>query len=459
MLPTELSEAQPEEISLDQSTKDHSNEIPVIVNSAVKSWISYFQNRGRKHMEKYLRRSTRYEDLMKKVLHEEELPEDLIYVPLIESGFSSNARSHRSAVGYWQFIRDTGRRYGLKINRYIDERSDPLLSTRAAAAYFRALYSLFGDWYLALAAYNTGENRVKRAVMREGTRDFWVLARKRRLHPETRNYVPKFLAAMMISKDPMKFGFVDVEYKAPLRYDRVYATQPVSLLKLARNMGLSVKVLRDLNPRYRTDYVPIYRGRRSLVRVPKGHMLAAHNALSKSRSKAPRYVASTHRFHKVRPGETLSEIALRYGVRVSALKSVNRVRRRSLIRVGQRLKIPGRGRSMAHHGKRSSKKSRKTGLYHIVKRGENLSTISSRYGVSVKTLKKLNKNRIGRNFLVKVGQRLRLRLKPRVIHVVRRGDTLSRLAQKYRVSLKKLTAINSLRRGSKLRIGRELIIP
>ena len=214
-------------------------------------------------MEKYLHRSTRYEKLMKEVLREEGLPEDLIYVPLIESGFSSSAHSHRSAVGYWQFIRDTGRRYGLKINRYVDERSDPLLSTRAAAAYFKSLYSLFGDWYLSLAAYNTGENRVKRAVMQDGTRDFWVLSKNKRLYRETRNYVPKFIAAMLIAKNPKEFGFVDVEYKSPLEYDRVYTTQAISLSKLSKHIGVSLKELKSLNTRYLTNYVPIYRGDKS----------------------------------------------------------------------------------------------------------------------------------------------------------------------------------------------------
>lgn len=451
----ELSEVQPQEPLLPVKT----NEIPVVVNAAVKSWIHYFQNRGRRHMERYLRRSTRYEELMKKVLHEEGLPADLVYVPLIESGFASHARSHRSAVGYWQFIRETGIRYGLKINRYVDERSDPLLSTRAAAAYFKALYSLFGDWYLALAAYNTGENRIKRAVMRKKTRDFWILAQKKALHPETRNYVPKFLAAMLISKNPMEFGFVDVEYKPPLSYDRVYVTQPVSLLKLARNIGVSVKHLRSLNPKYRTDYVPVYRGKKSLVRVPAGQAPKAHKMLAKSRSRAPRYTLPTGQTHRVRRGETLSGIALRYGVRLSALRSVNRLRHRSVIKVGQRLRIP-RGRK-SHSWKKKRPKSQKGDkyYYHVVKRGDSLSTISHLYGVSMRDLRKLNK--IPKNSLVKIGQKLRLRerIQGRSVHIVRRGDTLSRLAQQYKVSLKKLIAVNSLRRGSKLRIGRELIIP
>ncbi len=435
--------------------------MPLTINSQVESWIHYFQNRGRQHMKKYLRRSTRYEEYMKKVLREEGLPEDLIYVPLIESGFSSGARSHRSAVGYWQFIRETGRRYGLKINRYIDERSDPLLSTRAAASYFKALYSLFGDWYLALAAYNTGENRVKSAVMKEKTRNFWVLADKKRLHSETRNYVPKFLAAMLISKNPAEYGFTGVEYHPPLEYDSIYTTYPLSLLKIARNLKLNIKDIRNLNPRYRTDYVPIYRGKTSLVRVPKGYMEATKRILSKSRSRVPRYVPSSGGMHVVRRGDTLSGIAHRYGVRMSALRSLNRLnRRRSTIRVGQRLHIPLHTRASSYRSKTKRRsapiKSSSKQQYHVVKRGENLSKISNRYRISVRALKRLNKLR---GSLLKVGQKLRLKEKPGSIHIVRRGDTLWRLAQKYSVSLNKLIAINALSRSAKLPIGKELIIP
>ena len=439
-----------------------SKEIPVVVNAKVKFWIHYFQKKGRRHMEKYLQRSTRYEKLMKDILRAEGLPEDLIYVPLIESGFSSQAHSHRSAVGYWQFIRPTGLRYGLKINRYVDERSDPLLSTKAAAAYFKSLYSLFGDWYLALAAYNTGENRVKRAVMREGSRDFWVLARKRRLHRETRNYVPKFLAARLISESPEKYGFSGVEYQLPLKYSEVYTKHPVSLLKLSRHIGVSIDSLRRLNTRYRTDYVPIYRGKQSLIRVPEGYTLVAHQALLKSRSKAPRYAPPMGKKHIVRRGDTLSGIALRYGVRVSDLRAMNNLgRRRSLIRIGQRIKI---GRATV--SRRSSKRKLSSSKgYYVVRRGDTLSEIALRYGLSVRELMRINK--IKRGSFLRVGQRLSLSQKKksskktgnRSVHIVKRGDTLWELAQKYNVSLRELRAANSLSVRSKLQIGKSLILP
>lgn len=152
--------------------KSSYGEIALDDNEHVQQWIRYFQGRGRVHMEQYLQRSTRYLPMMKQVLRENGLPEDLVYISLIESGFSPQAHSHSNAVGYWQFIRSTGRRFGLTVDPFIDERRDPVLSTRAAAEYFKSLYSLFGSWHLALSAYNTGENRVKRAVTRYYTRDF-----------------------------------------------------------------------------------------------------------------------------------------------------------------------------------------------------------------------------------------------------------------------------------------------
>ncbi|MFN7262309.1 MAG: lytic transglycosylase domain-containing protein, partial [Pseudobdellovibrionaceae bacterium] len=168
--------------------------IPVEMNPLVEKWVNYFQGRGRPHMERYLARSNRYIGLMKKILRQNGLPEDLIYIALIESGFSSKATSRAAAVGYWQFIRPTGKRYGLEINSLVDERRDPVLSTQAAAEYFKGLYSVFGSWYLAMASYNVGENRVKREVMNHYTRDFWELARKKRFPQETINYVPKYIA-------------------------------------------------------------------------------------------------------------------------------------------------------------------------------------------------------------------------------------------------------------------------
>lgn len=182
--------------------------IPTELNANVDKWINYFQGRGRPHMERYLLRSTRYEALMKKVLRDNKLPEDLFYIALIESGFSSQAFSHASAVGYWQFIRGTGKRYKLQINQMIDERRDPVLSTQAAADYFKDLYARFNSWYLAMASYNVGEGRVDRAVKKYKTKDFWELTRNKRALPrETDDYIPKYIAAKLIAKNPDKYGF------------------------------------------------------------------------------------------------------------------------------------------------------------------------------------------------------------------------------------------------------------
>ncbi|RME16074.1 MAG: hypothetical protein D6797_05255, partial [Bdellovibrio sp.] len=212
--------------------------IQLEVNPAVQKWLNYFQERGRAHMERYLKRSTRYISVMKAELRKRGMPEELIYVPLIESGFNHRAYSYASAVGYWQFIRGTAKRYGLRINTFIDERRDPILSTNAAAEYFSELYNLFGDWYLALAAYNAGENRIKRAVMKYKTRNFWRLAKGRRLPRETRNYVPKFIAAALIHQNPAKYGFHDLDYQKPLSFDEIRVARSISLYTLAKNLNL-----------------------------------------------------------------------------------------------------------------------------------------------------------------------------------------------------------------------------
>jgi membrane-bound lytic murein transglycosylase D len=192
-------------------------------------------------MERYLSRSTRYAPIMKEILRKEGLPEDLIYIALIESGFSSTAHSTASAVGYWQFIRGTGKQYRLRIDSFVDERRDFERSTVAAADYFKGLYNLFGAWYLAIASYNVGENRVKGLVMRNKTRDFWKLARERRLPQETVDYVPKFLAARLIGKEPAKYGFTDVEYMPPLEFSTVSFASPIDIRRLATEMGLRVR--------------------------------------------------------------------------------------------------------------------------------------------------------------------------------------------------------------------------
>ncbi|HLB24989.1 MAG TPA: lytic transglycosylase domain-containing protein, partial [Nitrospirota bacterium] len=185
----------------------------------IENSIRYFSVTVKKHFSRYLTRSGKYMDMMKSILRENYLPEDLVFLALIESGFNPKAYSWAKASGPWQFIKGTATRYGLKVNSWVDERRDPVKSTKAAAAYLRDLYGMFGSWPLAMASYNCGEGNVARAVNRNGTLDFWELHKTRHLPSETKDYVPKFVAAKMIANDPEKYGFYDIEYDDPFEYE------------------------------------------------------------------------------------------------------------------------------------------------------------------------------------------------------------------------------------------------
>ena len=214
---------------MEQPYESSYGEIPLDDHPDVDKWIHYFTGRGRDYMQIYLERSSRYLPIMKAVLKEQGLPMNLVYVALIESGFSAKALSRANAVGYWQFIYGTGKRYGLKIDGFVDERRDFVLATKAASQYFKDLYSLFGSWHLALAAYNSGEYRVNRAVLRHYNRDFWYLSSKKALPRETRNYIPKLIAAIRISQDPQKYGFYNLDFQPLLSYETLESqSKPLS---------------------------------------------------------------------------------------------------------------------------------------------------------------------------------------------------------------------------------------
>lgn len=244
-------------------------DIPVSYNKRVRFWIRYFQGSGRKWFHKWLQRSTRYLPMFKKVLRQHGLPQDLAYLAMIESGFSTQAKSTASAVGPWQFIRDTGKRFGLKINWWIDERKDFYKSTVAAAKYMRNMYGMFNNWYLVAAGYNTGENRVKRIIRKRKTKNFWKMARNKDLHPETRDYVPKLIAAMLIAKSPKMYGFRKVHYQPPFRYEHFNVPGGTRLDHLANAIGVTHDYMKDLNPALLKSYIPGHiKGYR--IRIPKG---------------------------------------------------------------------------------------------------------------------------------------------------------------------------------------------
>jgi membrane-bound lytic murein transglycosylase D len=249
-------------------------DIPVTYNVQVKQWITYFQGPGKKWYRTWLERSHRYLPVMKRVLRERNMPQDLAYVAMIESGFSSTATSTASAVGYWQFISSTASRYGLKINWWIDERRDFHKSTTAASRYLADLYKMFGSWYLTAAAYNMGEGRLRRLIKKHKTNNYWVLSKKPDFPAETREYIPKMLAAMLIAKVPKLYGFTDVVPKEPYRYEYFYVPGGTDLINLASALGVNSEMLKRLNPELTRGFIPPS-VKNHRIRIPTGYTLAA----------------------------------------------------------------------------------------------------------------------------------------------------------------------------------------
>lgn len=231
-------------------------DFPVTYNEQVKMWIRYFQTRGRESFKTWLERSARYAPYIQKQLETHQLPTDLLYVAMIESGFSTQAVSHAGAVGIWQFIAPTGRRYGLHIDWWIDERRNFTKATQAAIRYKKDLYKMFGSWHLVSASYNTGENRIQRLIRKHRTNDFWELAEMRTLPDETINYVPKIIAATLIAKAPALYGFKDLEYKSPFKFEEMMVPGGTDLTNLAQYIGVKEQYLRELNPELLKGFIP-----------------------------------------------------------------------------------------------------------------------------------------------------------------------------------------------------------
>lgn len=244
-------------------------DLPVTYNSKVKQWIQYFQTDGRKYFKTYLERSSRYLPTMQRLLAQNKMPQDLAYIAMIESGFSAHATSHADAVGYWQFIESTANRYGLRTTWWLDERRDFHKSTTAAARYLADIYRMFDSWYLTAAAYNMGENRMKRIVEKHQTRNFWALARRSDFPKETRDYIPKLLAAMLISKAPKLYGFYDVQRLEPYMYEFYPVPGGTDLASLAASIGVSHNTLAILNPELVKGFVPPFVSSHR-IRIPPG---------------------------------------------------------------------------------------------------------------------------------------------------------------------------------------------
>ncbi len=244
-------------------------DLPVTYNDKVQEWIHFFQTKGKRWFKTWLGRSYRYIPDMQAALQREGLPTDLVYLAMIESGFSAKATSHAQAVGPWQFIEPTAGRFGLKIKWWLDERRDFDKSTIAAIKYFKYLHKEFKDWYLVMAAYNTGEGRVRRLIKKHKTKDFWELAEKKGLFNETKNYIPKMIAAMLIAKTPKLYGFRKYNKQQPIDTELFFMPGGTQLNLVADHLKITQKSIRDLNPELIRGYIPdSVTGHR--VRIPKG---------------------------------------------------------------------------------------------------------------------------------------------------------------------------------------------
>jgi membrane-bound lytic murein transglycosylase D len=331
-----------EETEAEGSTFD----IPITINAKVERWIKYYQTRGRKVFSRWLARSRKYIPLMKELLRENGLPEDLVYLALIESGYNPRAYSRRKAMGLWQFRYHTGKRYGLRVNWWIDERRDPVKSTIAAASYLKHLYDQFECWYLAAAGYNAGEGKISRAIKRYKTEDFWELTRYPYLKRETKNFIPKMIAAALVAKNPELYGFSDISYEEPIRFETVKVNAATDLRVIAKASESTYEELKRLNPELRRwctpPNFPDYE-----LKLPHGKKEVFLRNFSKIRPSE----RITFRRHVVRSDETLSHIALKYRTDIGAIMRMNRIGNVHRIRTGQSLIIPLRGSRRFGNGK------------------------------------------------------------------------------------------------------------
>jgi membrane-bound lytic murein transglycosylase D len=387
--------------------EESASEIPLALNEKVQYFITFFQTKGRRTYTSWLSRSTRYLPMMKEILRKEGLPDELVYVAMIESGFHLQARSWANAVGPWQFMSATGRRYSLRIDQWVDERKDPVKATMAAAMYFKDLYGMFkNDWYLAAAGYNAGENKIFRAIDRYETSDFWELSKGNYLKQETKEYVPKLLAAAIIAKDPARYGFSEVATVPVVEYDTVIITGRTDLDLVARLAGTTYQSIKELNPALRhwctPPNYPDYE-----LKIPKGTKARFEEQIAvipedQRFSEKPLY----SRYTATRKDD-LKQVARRFGTTSGELAELNGLGNKDRI-AGKILIVP-------------VKQS-----VNFVQDGR--SKLAEAKEVSVQ------------------------------YYTVRKGDTLHSLARRFNISTRLLTAWNNLKKVSALKPGKRLIV-
>jgi membrane-bound lytic murein transglycosylase D len=403
-------------------------DIPVVYNDQVKKWLNYFQIKGRGYFERYSARAGRYAPLMGKILEEMGLPRDLIFLAMAESGFQNKAKSWASAVGPWQFMPFTGKGYGLKIDWYVDERRDPIKATVSAAKYLSKLYSDFGSWELAAAAYNAGEGKVGRAISKYKTENFWDLSRGRYLKSETKNYVPKIMALAILGKNLKSFGFDGIDFNEPLDFEEIEVASNTDLYKVAEAIGTDFEELHRLNPELMRWFTPLNTESYAL-RIPVG-------LKEKWESCCKELDLSAENFQIYEVGKTganLKDIAQKHKVAAYVLEDLNGMPQGQRLEKGQRVLLPFR----VDHTKRED-------MYADLYERPRKSILSRR-------------NYKGR---IKVAmQKGRKISNPSQYYTVQRGDTLWDVARKSGVPLDTIIASNiELIRERMIRAGDKLVI-
>jgi membrane-bound lytic murein transglycosylase D len=384
---------------LDSTFEEKPYQIPMVLNDSVENHLEYFNTRGRDVFQKWLDRSARYIPVMKDIFREKNQPEDLVYVAMIESGFNPYAVSWARAVGPWQFMPHTGKLYGLKIDWWVDERKDPIKSTYAAAEHLKDLHNLFGSWPLAMASYNAGAGKVQRAVLRTRSEDFWDLKASRYIRRETKNYVPKYMAATIIAKNPEAYGFTVQPYDLFV-YDEVIITESTDLRLAARCAGTTYEVIKELNPELKRWVTPPD-ATNYVLRVPKG-TAAVFNA---NFAVIPADQKIRWERHLVVKGETLPSIAKQYNTSADSIRDINNLKKGRII-PGKHILIPVDANSKQQDASYLSpdQAGKKQQILYRVRRGDSLTRIASKHEVTVADIRQWNNGLRS----VRAGQKIKL---------------------------------------------------
>ena len=433
--------------------------IPLVMNSYVENALASFKGKERDFFLEAYAHSGKYRPAIVRALNEAGLPEELSWLPLIESGFRVKALSKARALGMWQFIASTGYKYGLTRDTYIDERMDPEKSTKAAISYLTELHKIFGDWITALAAYNCGEMRVLKLINSQKINyldNFWDLYQK--LPSETASYVPRFLAVLHILNNPEEHGFTLPPLESEIEYENVTINKQVQLNTISEHLDMNINDLKDLNPELRQDITPKTAYPLKVIKG-KGELLLSE--LDNIPAYRPPVARSME--HRVRSGETLSVIAERYKTSIKAIMDMNGLKDKNYLKVGWKLKIPtGKGYISSTESTSSPVISGKDTAQYIVKEGDSLWKIANRYNTTVNAIKDLNglkssNLQIGQVLIISSG--ITASGSPNTQeYIVKEGDSPYLIAQRNQMNLSDFLDLNNLTPQSTIFPGQRVLV-